>query len=152
MLNEQSEKALRINQLRLIVIISCVIFVVMLAYTINWINEYNKNFENFVATKAVVVAHKEIKGKVYDVLQYNIDSNEHNVTSEYTSRNDIGDEVTIYYHKDNVLATVCEIDNRTIILPLISTIFGVTSGALLIVYVVIDRNYKKELTLKKNKS
>jgi len=138
----ETERDLRIKQLRLIVFVILVIFVVMLVYTIYWLIDYNKHFGFFVKTDAKVIEHADIEGVQYDVLSYKINGIEYKVTSDIKSTNDVGDEITIYYDKDNPLGIIYSLDGRRIALPIIACCFGIVSIALVVVYVLIDRANK----------
>ena len=139
---QQTEKDLRINQLKLISILFLVVFVFMLVYTIYFMIDYNKHYGFFIKTNAEVIEHKEIDNKIYDVLSFEIDNNVYKVTTDYVSKNDVGDVVTIYYDETNPLGIVYSLDNRRIVLPILTTSFGVLSIGLFVVYLLIYRSNK----------
>ena len=97
---QQEEKELRLNQLKLIVLVTTLIFAFMLVYTIYWLVDYNKQYGFFEKTIAKVVEHQEIDGADYDLLSFVVDGNEYRVTTEYESKNDIGDKVKVFYDKN----------------------------------------------------
>lgn len=136
---QQIEKELRLNQLRLIVIVSTLIFAFMLVYTIYWIIDYNREYGFFDKKEAVVIEHQEIDGKTYDLLSYIVDNNEFRITTEYESKNNVGDKVTIYYDENYPLGVVYSLDNRRIVLPVLSSIFGVANVSLIVLYFLIRK-------------
>jgi len=138
----ETERDLRINQLRLIVFVMLTIFIVILAYTTYWLIDYNKKFGFFVKTDAVVIDHEEIEGIKYDVLNYKIDGIEYKVTADVKSSNDVGDQIVIYYDEENPLGIIYSLDNRRIILPILAGLFGVVAISLLVVYILIYTNNK----------
>lgn len=147
---QQNEKKLRLDQLRLLVIIFLIIFAFMLVYTIYWLIDYNKHYSFFVKTKADIVEHKEINDKTYDVISFSVDGNEFRIVSDYESKNEIGDEITIYYDENNPLGIVYSLDSRRFVLPILTIIFGIASSSLAVVYILINRSMNKDLNLKKN--
>lgn len=137
---QQIEKELRLNQLRLIVIVSTLIFAFMLIYTIYWTIDYNKEYGFFEKKEAVVIEHQEIDDKTYDLLSYIVDDNEFRITTEYESKNDIGDKVTIYYDENYPLGVVYSLDSRRFVLPILSSIFGVANISLIVLYFLIRKS------------
>ena len=132
-----SEKQMRIKQFGLVVGLSFVVFLFMLIYTIQWVIEYDNKLNEFVATDAEIVSHKEIEGINYDVMQFFVDGNEYNITSEYPSESEIGEIVKIYYHKDNVFGIVSRLDNRRTVLPILAISFGCVCVGLFSIYLII---------------
>lgn len=140
------ERELRIKQLRLLLIVLLVIFVAMLSYTIFWCTSYNRNYGFFEKTTAEVIEHVEIKDEYYDVLEYTVDGNIFHKTTSYPSKNNIGDVITIYYDTNNPIGVIYSLDNKRIILPVISAIFGVGVVALIVVYFLLIVGNKPKLT------
>ena len=139
----ETEKDLRINQLKLILFVMIVIFVAITSYTVYWLINYNKHYGFFVETKAEVVEQVNLEGTIHDVLFYEIEGNEYKVTSDIKSNNDLGDIITIYYDEDNPLGIIYSLDNKRIILPIITACFGVCCIALLVTYILIYVSNKK---------
>ena len=139
---------MRIRQLGLVVGLAFVIFLFILIYTIQWIVEYDKNLEEFIPIEAEIVEHKEIDGHMYDVMQFIVDGNEYNITSEYPSEYEIGETVRIYYHKDNVFGIVSRLDARRETLPIVAICFGVVCVGLLVVYIIIFVGERKRTNQK----
>ena len=146
---QQIEKELRLNQLRLIVIVATIIFAFMLVYTIYWLTDYKKEYGFFQKGEAVVVEHQEIDGKTYDLLSYEVNDNEFRITTEYESKNDIGDTVTIYYDEGYPLGVVYSLDSRRIVLPILSAVFGVVNVSLVAVYFLIRKSVLSKPAVKK---
>lgn len=142
---QQIEKELRLNQLKLIVIVATIIFAFMLVYTIYWLTDYKKEYGFFQKGEAVVIEHQEIDGKTYDLLSYVVNDNEFRITTEYESKNDIGDMVTIFYDENYPLGVVYSLDSRRIVLPILSTVFAVTNVALVVVYFLIRKSIKNPI-------
>ncbi len=136
----------------MIVILMLLVFVFMLVYTIYFVVDYNKEYGFFESATATVIDHQEIEGKTYDLLSYNVDGNEFRITTEYESKNDIGDTITIYYDQDYPLGVIYELDSRRIWLPVITSIFGVGTAALVVVYFVFKKGDGKSLSKKIKKS
>ena len=64
----KTEAQLRSEQLKMIVIIMCVLFFALLSYTIFWTIEYDNAHSNYSKTRAEVVARVEedgVKKKCY---------------------------------------------------------------------------------------
>ena len=137
---EETERELRIKQLRLIVSIMIIIFLFILVYTIVWSIEFNKTFGDFKRAKATVYEQKEIEGQAHDVLKYIVKGNEFYLTTEEVSKNEIGDTIIIYYDSTNPLSIVYKLDNRRIILPIITVVFGCVCVGLVVTYVLIIRS------------
>ena len=116
------------------IVIMLVLFVVMLTYTIIWCFDYEKRYGFFVKTEAVVVEHSTDAGKLYDVLEYTVDGVVLLNTTSYLSRNNIGDKVTIYYDENNPSGFVTKLDGRRVALPIITSVYGVASMILTIMY------------------
>lgn len=138
------ERELRLKQLRLILIIMLVIFVAMLSYTIYWCADYKEKYGFFVETQAVVDSHVEIAGDMYDVLKYDVNNVTFKKTTTYFSKNDVGDEITIYYDKNNPSGVIYSLDINRIILPVISLVFGVVVTALIVIYYLLVIGDKKK--------
>ena len=149
---EVSERQLRLNQLRLIVGLMAIIFLFMLVYTIIWIVDFNKHYKQFNKTDAEVIEHKEVDNVLRDVVKYKVKGNEYILTIEEESREDVGKIITIYYDKSNPLSVVKELDNRRIILPIITTVFGCVCTGLIVVYFVIYKSYSKTNGVPKKKA
>jgi hypothetical protein len=138
----ETEKDLRIKQLRLIVFVMIVIFIAILSYTIYWLSSYNKHYGFFKETSAEVVDRVDMDGSMYDVLYYSIDGIEYKVTSDIVTDNEVGDEIKIYYDKDNPLGIIYSLDNKRIILPIITVCFGLFCVALIVIYILIYKANK----------
>ena len=136
-------RALRIKQLRLIVVVMFVILIAMVGYTIFWTVNYNTLLKDYEYIEAEVVEHREDSGKPRDVFYYKIDLIEYNVVSDNESKYEIGDKVRICYDKNNPLYIISDFDNKRIVLPVLCGIFGVSTIGLLIVYIVIYVSFKK---------
>lgn len=139
----ETEKDLRINQLKLIIFVMLAIFIVMLVYTVSWVKDYRDKVSNLVETEAEIVEHKNVNGQDRDVLYYVVDGVEYQITSDLKSTNDVGDIITIFYDADNPMSFMYD-DNRIVILPIISACFGVINVALIVVYLVIYSSRKQE--------
>lgn len=156
---EVSEKELRLKQLRLVVTLMTLIFLFILVYTIIWTVDYNKYCKDFIRTEAEVVEYKNVDGKQKEVIQYEVDGNVLNLTTEYDAKNAIGEIITIYYDKNNPLyGVVFELDSRRIVLPILATAFGCVCAGLIVVYIIIcksniikETHVQKSLKKKKNK-
>lgn len=140
---QQEEKELRLNQLKLIVLVVTLIFAFMLIYTIYWLVDYNKQYGFFEKTTAVVVEHQEIDGKKYDLLSFDVDGNEYRVTTKYESKNDIGDRVKIFYDKNYPVGVIYSLDSRRVWLPILSSIFGMANVGLIVVYILVRKDVIK---------
>lgn len=142
-----SEKQMKIRQFGLVVGLTFVVFIFILIYTIQWVVEYDKKLSEFVKTDATIISHKEIEGIKYDVMQFFVDGNEYNITSEFPSEHSVGQIIKIYYHKDNVLGIVSKLDNRRIVLPILAISFGVVCLGLFSVYMIICIGEKRRTNL-----
>jgi hypothetical protein len=145
----ETEKDLRIKQLRLIVCVVLVIFLIITVYTIYWMIDYNNRYGFYEEVRAEVVEQKRLDGVTYDVLYYTIDGNDYKITSDIKSQNNIGDIITIYCDENNPLGIIYSLDNRKTTLIILDICFGVFSVGLLITYIFIDISNKKS---KKNKT
>ena len=139
----ETEKDLRINQLRLIVFVLVAIFVAITTYTVYWLINYNKHFGFFQEVTAEVVDRVDMEGKTYDVLHYVVNDIEYKVTADVVSDNEKGDIITIYYDENNPLGIIYSLDNKRFILPIFSAVFGVLCVVLVVVYILIYRANKK---------
>ena len=151
----ETEKDLRIKQLRLIVVVMLVLFAVIMAYTIYWLIDYKDKYGFFEKTEAVVVDQVTSEGITYDVLNYKVDGVEYNVTSNIKSENQVGDQIKVYYDEKIPLSIIYSLDSRRIILPIIACCFGVVSISLMVVYIIIylsNKNYKKLLLIMSSQS
>ena len=63
--------------------------------------EGNGAFNESSITGESIPVHKEINDKTYDVISFSVDGNEFRIVSDYESKNEIGDEITIYYDENN---------------------------------------------------
>lgn len=144
---EQDEQELRAGQLRIIIVIMVVLLVALLSYTIIWSTNYNKTYGFFKKTIAEVVEQSESDGVVKDVLLYEVDGVEYRLTGDYNSKNEIGDKVKIYYDKNNPLGVVYKLDSNRVLLPVLTSLFGVGCIILMVVYILIikDISDKKKL-------
>lgn len=136
---QQEEKELRLNQLRLIVIVMSLIFAFMLVYTCYFIIDYKDKYGFFEKATAEVIEHQEINGKEYDLLSYKVDGNEFRITTEYESKNNIGEKITIYYDTNNPLGVVYSLDSRRVLLPILTSVFAVANIALIVMYILIRK-------------
>lgn len=127
-------RELKKRQYLMYIIIMLVLFAVMLTYTIIWSSDYNKRYGFFVKTEAVVIEHSMDNGKLYDVLEYEVDGVVILNTTAYLSQNNIGDKVTIYYDEKNPSGFVTKLDARRVALPVITSIYGVVSMVLTIMF------------------
>ncbi len=127
-------RELKKKQYLMYIIIMLVLFVVMLTYTIIWCFDYEKRYGFFVKTEAVVVGHSTDAGKLYDVLEYTVDDVVLLNTTSYLSRNNVGDKVTIYYDENNPSGFVTKLDGRRVALPIITSVYGIASMVLTIMY------------------
>lgn len=143
----EEEKKLRLQQLKLIVCVMFVLFAFMLAYTIYWIVDYNARFDNCNKTSAQITSHKKIDGITYDVFKYNVEGHEYIITGDIPSVYDVGEVVDIYYDKDSPICLVYDIDNRQVILPVITSCFGVGCVGLCVVYFVVRAGINKPAKL-----
>ena len=148
---QQEEKELRLGQLRLIVIVMTLIFLFMAVYTTYFIIDYNEKYDFFEKTTAEVIEHQVIDGVEYDLLSYKVNGNEFRITTEYASKNDIGDTITIYYDINNPLGIVYSLDSRRIWLPVLTSIFASANIALVVVYILIRKGVfaKKKVVVTK---
>lgn len=146
---QQEEKELRLNQLRLIVIVMTLIFAFMLVYTIYFLIDYNDKYSFFEKATAEVIEHQEIDGKEYDLLSYKVDGNEFRITTEYESKNAIGDTITIYYDTNNPLGVVYSLDSRRIWLPILTGIFAIANVGLCAMYILIRKGVLGNKNVKK---
>ena len=99
--------------------------------------QFNDRFGNFVEIEAMVVDHEQVGDVTCDKLYYAIDGNEYYVTSDIASESEIGDDITIYCDKDNVISFVYDLDSRRITLPIITSCFGVVCIGLFITFMWI---------------
>lgn len=139
----ETERDLRIKQLRLVVWVMIALFVVMTIYTVYFVVQFNERFGDFIEIEATVVDHEQIGEVTCDKLHYVIDGNEYYVTSDIVSENEIGDDITIYCDKDNVISFIYNLDGRRIALPIITACFGVVCIGLFITYILINNANKK---------
>lgn len=109
-------------------------FLVMLTYTLVWCIQYNNKYGFFVKTEATVVEHNSEGGKMYDVLEYEVDNVVIHNTSSYISKNNIGDKITIYYDRNNPSGFITKLDNRRIALPIVTASYGVVCASLSIMF------------------
>ena len=149
---QQEEKELRLGQLRLIVIVMTLIFLFMAVYTTYFMIDYNEKYDFFEKTTAEVIEHQVIDGEEYDLLSYKVNGNEFRITTEYASKNDIGDTITIYYDINNPLGIVYSLDSRRIWLPVLTSIFASANIALVVVYILIRKGVlaKKKVVVTKD--
>lgn len=127
-------RELKKKQYLLYVCIMIFFFLVMFTYTLVWCIQYNKNYGFFVKTEATVVEHNSEEGKMYDVLEYEVDNVIIHNTSSYISKNNIGDKITIYYDSNNPSGFITKLDNRRIVLPIITASYGVVCTVLSIMF------------------
>ncbi len=146
---QQEEKELRLNQLRLIVIVMTLIFAFMMVYTIYFLVDYKDKYGFFKKATAEVVEHQELNGKEYDLISYFVDGNEFRITTEYETKNDIGDTITIYYDINNPLGIVYSLDSRRIWLPILTTVFAGANIGLCVMYILIRKGIIKAKLNKK---
>ncbi len=146
---QQEEKELRLNQLRLIVIVMTLIFAFMMVYTIYFLVDYKDKYGFFKKATAEVVEHQELNGKEYDLISYFVDGNEFRITTEYETKNDIGDTITIYYDINNPLGIVYSLDSRRIWLPILTTVFASANIGLCVMYILIRKGIIKAKLNKK---
>lgn len=143
----ETEKDLRIKQLRLIVIVMIVLSIVMTVFTISWLVGYNKIYGDFATVESEVVEQKEVDGIVHDVFQYEVNDNEYKVTADWKSKHNIGDNVKLYYDSNNHLNITESLDSRRIILPIITGIFLISCIALIVIYIWIYLSNRREKLL-----
>lgn len=127
-------RELKKKQYLLYVCIMIFFFLVMFTYTLVWCIQYNKTYGFFVKTEATVVEHNSEEGKMYDVLEYEVDNVVIHNTSSYISKNNIGDKITIYYDSNNPSGFITKLDNRRIVLPIITASYGVVCTVLSIMF------------------
>ena len=139
------EKELRIKQLRLILCVMFVIFLFMFVYTLYFVVDYNKEYGFFKKTTAEVVEHKKIENYTYDVINYSVDGNEYVITTEYFSKNEIGDKIKIYYDVNNPIGIIYSLDSRRIVLPIIASLFFCVYVALLVVYILMRKSLTRQI-------
>lgn len=148
----ETEQELRLYQLKLIVIIMVIVFVALLSYTIYWSIDYNKKYNFFVKTDAVVVEQIDKDGITKDVLKYDVNGVEYRINADYHSKNEIGDTVVLYYDKHNPIGVIYSLDSNRIVLPIITGLFGVTCSALIVVYFLISKSLIKYKKKRRSKS
>ena len=144
----QSDKEIRKSQHKLILCLVFFVFIVMLGYTIIWEIDYHNRYGYFVKTTANIIDYEIIEGNTYDVIEYTINNVEYQKTTEYLSKNKVGDRITIYYDKNNPIGVIYSIDIKTWLLPTITSVFGVVTISLTILYI---NYYKKQSTMQTNK-
>ena len=143
----ETEKDLRINQLRLIVFVMIALSIIMSIFTVSWLIGYNKLYGEYSSIQAEIVDQKLIEGINYDVYQYTIGNNTYKVTADWKSDNEIGDTVKLYYDDHNHLNIVSALDSRRLILPIVSSVFMVICIALVVVYIWIRYSHRREMLL-----
>lgn len=144
----QNDKEIRKSQHRLILCMVFVVFIVMLGYTIIWEIDYHNRYGYFVKTTANIIDYEIIEGNTYDVIEYTVNNVEYQKTTEYLSKNKVGDNILIYYDKNNPIGVIYSIDIKTWLLPTITSVFGVVTILLTILYI---NYYKKQSTMQTNK-
>lgn len=139
----QSDKEIRKSQHKLILCLILFVFLVMLGYTIIWEIDYYKRYGFFTKTTANVIEHETIEGNEYDVIEYTVNGVEFHKTTEYLSKNEVGDKIIIYYDETNPIGVIYSIDIKTWLLPVLTSVFGVAIILLIILYI---NYYKKQDT------
>lgn len=137
------EKEARRKQYKLFLIVLTLLFLGILCYTIIWQVNYYTKYNHFEKVTAEVIDH-EIDGEdVYDILQYYVDGVEYQKTTNYLSKNEIGDKITIYYDVNSPIGVIYSLDYRRYVLPIISAIMGAVSIAFYIIYFITYPKGKK---------
>lgn len=146
-------KDLRKKQVRLIIIVLAFLSVVFIGFTIYWEIDYKKKFGYFSKVKAEVVDHAVVDNIEYDVLEYDVGENTYRHTTSYKSKNHIEDVITIYYDKNNPTGVIYKLDGKRISLPIISSLFMMTSIGVYVFYyyVFIKGSLSKSQSVEENK-
>lgn len=145
----ENEQELRLGQLRMLVIVMVILFTVLLGYTIFWSINYNRQYGFFEKTTAEVVSQEVVDGKKRDTIKYYIGDVEYRLVADYSENRQIGDKLTIFYDKGNPFGVVYKLDNKRIILPILTGVFGAGCVVLVVLYILLNTEYKNRKRLKK---
>lgn len=138
-----AQNEIRKSQHRLMMIACILVFVLFFGYTVIWEIDYYSKYGNFKRVKCTVVDHYEENGKVYDVYYFETDKKEYvEKITPFESKYDIDDTFHVYYDENTEIEVIYKRDSRTVLLPVITTIFGLATGGVVTIYI---------LTYKKNK-
>lgn len=111
-----------------------IIFLIVLGYTIYWEINYYTKYNHFEKVSAEVIGHDTENGVTYDVLQYFVNGSDYQSTTPYSSRNEIGDKITVYFDKDNPMGIIYSRDYRRYVLPIISILMGAVFVSFCVIY------------------
>lgn len=130
---------LKKRQYRLYLFILLTLLVVMMAYTVFWFINFNNTYGTFEKTLAKGVELYDLDDEVYDyALEYYDSVNNvtiQNTSTDLASEKNVGKEFAIYYDTENPSAVVENLDTGRILLPIITSVFGVASVLLTIIYI-----------------
>lgn len=133
-INQDELKVLRKRQYRFFLIILTMVFLVVLGYTIYWEVDYHSKY-NFKKVTAKVIEHVVEGDNVYDKIFYTVNGNGYEKTvTDYTSKNDINDEIIVYYDNDKPNGIIYSLDNRRYLLPIVSVMIGAVTLTFVIMY------------------
>jgi len=138
------------KQYRMLLIVSMLLFMVILLFSIFWNVNYNKKYSYFVAIDAVVVGYDDSSGEQYAVISYCVDAVEYQKTTNKTGL-DKGDKITIFYDENDPVGFIYNRDIKYYVLPIISALFGVVNLMLFVLYYVtyeVNSDNKKILKAK----
>lgn len=142
-----SVKDLRKRQVQLIIMVLAFLSLIFISYTIYWEIDYNKKFGYFVKIQAEVVNHTVVENIEYDVLEYSVEGITYRHTTSYKSKNHIEDKINIYYDKYNPSGVIYSIDIKKVGLPIISSLFLISSiGVCVFYYFVFIKNDKQQIS------
>ena len=134
------------NRYRILLILTGLMFVVMLFFTIIYFVDYNKKYGYFEKIVATVVEYETVEGKECAVIEYKIKNQEYQKTTNFDDL-EIGDEITIFYDTNNPVGVIYSRDARYYALPIITIIFGLVDIGLVVLYILhyreVDKKKKK---------
>lgn len=137
------EKELKKKQHRLYVICCVLVFMLFLGYTIIWEIDYHKKYGHFKRVRCEVVEHVEEDGETYDVFTFQTDKQVWvKKTTPFKSKYDIGDKFYAYYDTETEIEMIYNIDDRKIILPIITGMFGLATCGVIALYLITYRKNK----------
>ena len=138
-----TEKDMKKSQHKLIVISCIAVFVLFLVYTIFWEVDYFSKYGNFKWVKCEVVEHFEEDGKMYDVYVFETDKKEFvKKTTPFESKYDIGETFHVYYDKNSPSEVIYKTNIKKVLLPVITTAFGIATTGIVILYFNTYKKYK----------
>lgn len=147
-------RELKKKQYRLYIYILLILFFVMTMYTIFWCVSFGREYGTFEETTAKCVEILDVDNEVsgYALEYYDSKNNVtiKNTSTDLANKNTVDTTFKVYYDTENPSSVVRSLGVGRILLPMLTSIFGVALVILVVLYIITFREMHSTMQTHKN--